>query len=84
MTDTLVDLSDPEADLEEPRVAHIVARGYDGTDADAIITEALVEGTPVEALCGAVFVPSRDPKRLPMCQACDDAVRDILAMRSAL
>ncbi len=84
MPDVLAHTSDPEADLDEPRVAHIVARGDDGTDAEAIITEALIEGTPVVALCGATFVPSRDPKKLPMCHACDDAVRGILAMRASL
>ena len=27
-------------------------------------------GTPVEALCGYVWVPSRDPKSLPICEEC--------------
>ena len=27
---------------------------------------------PVEALCGFVWVPSRDPRQLPMCQACKE------------
>jgi hypothetical protein len=27
-------------------------------------------GTPVEALCGFVWVPSRDPKQLPVCEKC--------------
>ncbi|MEZ5239626.1 MAG: DUF3039 domain-containing protein [Microthrixaceae bacterium] len=26
----------------------------------------------MEALCGHVWVPSRDPKRLPVCQQCKD------------
>ena len=30
----------------------------------------LAAGTPVEALCGFVGVPSRDPKQLPMCEKC--------------
>ncbi len=27
-------------------------------------------GTPIEALCGFVWVPSRDPKQLPVCEKC--------------
>ena len=34
------------------------------------ITEATVLGTPVVALCGKVWVPSRDPKKYPVCPEC--------------
>ena len=34
------------------------------------ITEAMVTGTPVIALCGKVWVPSRDPKKYPVCPEC--------------
>jgi hypothetical protein len=34
------------------------------------ITEAMVAGTPVVALCGKVWVPSRDPKKYPVCPEC--------------
>lgn len=53
----------------EPAVAHIVKTGR-GETATAKVLEARVMGTPLEALCGHVWVPSRDPKRLPVCQAC--------------
>lgn len=36
------------------------------------ITEAMVMGTPVRALCGKVWVPSRDPKRFPICPTCKE------------
>lgn len=36
------------------------------------ITAATIEGTPVIALCGKVWVPSRDPKRFPVCPACKE------------
>jgi Protein of unknown function (DUF3039) len=36
------------------------------------LTEALVMGTPVIALCGKVWVPSRDPKRFPVCPQCKE------------
>jgi hypothetical protein len=29
-----------------------------------------VNGTPVVALCGKVWVPSRDPKKFPICPDC--------------
>lgn len=34
------------------------------------LTEAMVMGTPVVALCGKVWVPSRDPQRFPVCPDC--------------
>lgn len=36
------------------------------------LTEALVLGTPVVALCGKVWVPSRDPQRFPVCPQCKE------------
>jgi hypothetical protein len=36
------------------------------------ITEAMVTGTPVVALCGKVWVPSRDPQRFPVCPMCQE------------
>ena len=34
------------------------------------VTEAMVMGTPVVALCGKVWVPSRDPQKFPVCPEC--------------
>lgn len=34
------------------------------------ITESSVMGTPLVALCGKVWVPSRDPGRFPVCPEC--------------
>lgn len=36
---------------------------------DQIVASA-VTGTPVVALCGKVWVPSRDPERYPVCPTC--------------
>lgn len=36
------------------------------------LTEAMVMGTPVMALCGKVWVPSRNPDRFPVCPACKE------------
>lgn len=53
-----------------PRVAHIVKP--DGGDAAAKVLEARIHGTPVVALCGEVFVPQRDPTKLPLCAPCKE------------
>lgn len=55
----------------EPVVAHIV-KTEPGENAAAKVLEARINGTPLEALCGHVWVPSRDPKQVPMCQKCKD------------
>jgi hypothetical protein len=36
------------------------------------LMEAMVNGTPVVALCGKVWVPSRDPNRFPICPECKE------------
>jgi hypothetical protein len=36
------------------------------------IMEAMVTGTPIKALCGKVWVPSRDPNRFPVCPTCKE------------
>ncbi len=55
----------------EPIVAHIV-KTAPGESATAKVMEARIFGTPVEALCGHVWVPSRDPGKHPMCQKCKE------------
>ena len=36
------------------------------------MTKALIEGTPVIALCGKVWVPHRDPEKYPVCPTCKE------------
>lgn len=36
------------------------------------LTEAMVMGTPVIALCGKVWVPSRTPEKYPVCPECKE------------
>jgi hypothetical protein len=55
----------------EPLNAHIV-KTLPGESAAAKVLEARINGTPLEALCGHVWVPSRDPKQLPLCQQCKE------------
>lgn len=56
---------------EDGPVAHIV-KSQPGENAAEKVVAARVEGTPLEALCGHVWVPSRDPRVLPVCQPCRD------------
>ena len=60
---------DEELQTAEPAVAHIV-KTEPGENAAAKVLEARIYGTPIEALCGHVWVPSRDPKQLPVCEKC--------------
>ena len=64
-------IPDTEEVLEtgEPVSAHIV-KTDPGENAAAKVLEARIYGTPLEALCGHVWVPSRDPKQLPVCEKC--------------
>ena len=73
---------DEEVRTGEPTAAHIVRS--DGGDAVAKVVEARIYGTPVEALCGTVFVPQRDPKRLPMCGICKDIYETYRAFNEGL
>ena len=38
------------------------------------ITYALIHGVPVVALCGKIWIPSRDPDKYPVCQTCKEAL----------
>ncbi len=69
MSDTTVkpDVQRPDLQEEEgdhDRFAHHVPQDE--------LMEALVNGTPVTALCGKTWVPSRDPKRYPVCPTCKE------------
>lgn len=61
-TETRPEYSVEEGDHE--RFSHYVPREK--------LTEAMVMGTPVVALCGKVWVPSRDPERFPVCPECKE------------
>jgi len=38
----------------------------------AKLTDAMVNVTPVVALCGKVWVPSRNPEKFPVCPECKE------------
>ncbi len=70
-TGATITMTEERTETEDGPVAHIV-RTKRNEDATAKVLAARVEGTPLEALCGHTWVPSRDPKQLPVCQKCKD------------
>jgi len=63
-SDTLIAPTIPQMEEgDHERMAHIVFPKEK-------LTEALITGTPVIALCGKVWTPSRDPDKFPVCAGC--------------
>ena len=54
----------PKEPGDDERFAHYVLRRKLG--------DAIFDGGAVQALCGKVWVPTRDPKRFPVCPECKD------------
>jgi hypothetical protein len=68
---------DPTLDGDHERMAHIVLEGWKPEEGDFVsagptVVEGLVNGTAVKALCGKIWVPSRDPKKYPLCPTCKE------------
>ncbi len=69
---------DPAPDgADYERMAHIVLEGFRPRDGEFVavgtnVVEGMVNGTPVQALCGKVWVPGRDPRRYPLCPTCKE------------
>ncbi len=59
-----IDQTGAELDSGHGKVAHIADKSK--------LTEAYVAGTPLVALCGYTWVPSRSPTGLPVCAACKE------------
>ncbi len=80
LPDATVSPAHTEAPLDEgdhERMSHIVLEGYrpdkgDFVSAGPSVVEGIVNGTAVKALCGKIRVPSRDPKRYPLCPTCKE------------
>ena len=87
MTDTLIredvdTVTTTTTETDEPIYAHIIDRGDDPRPAWVLILEARVEGTPITAICGYSWVPSRDPGKHPVCSKCQAFVDFAADMRN--
>ena len=51
-------------DGDHERFAHYVIKNK--------LMGSMVEGTPLQALCGKVWVPSRAPEKFPVCPDCKE------------
>lgn len=71
MSTQLLEDTEERLDTGSRSPAHIVK-------GKAKVTEAYVMGTPLEALCGKVFVPKRDPENRPVCEACKQKREEML------
>lgn len=59
-TDTVVDTSNGDHD----KFAHYAPKDE--------VTYALIYGVPIMALCGKIWIPSRDPKGFSVCPTCKE------------
>jgi hypothetical protein len=58
------------ADNDEIRFSHYAE--------SVSVTEGYVLGKLVAAICGEIFIPSRDPKKFPICPICKDIADSLL------
>ena len=58
-------------DGDHDRFAHYVRKNK--------ILNSAVNGTPVIALCGKVWVPNRDPSKYPVCPTCKEIYQNLIA-----
>jgi hypothetical protein len=53
-----------DGDGDHERFAHYVLKRQQ--------VDSMVTGTPIMALCGKLWVPSRDPSKYPLCPTCKE------------
>jgi len=64
------ELETTDADTGEPKFAHY---------ADSVsVTEGYIMGKYVMAICGKLFIPSRDPLKFPICPSCKEIYESLL------
>jgi hypothetical protein len=69
-------------DGDHDRFTHIVLEGYtpkkgEFVPLDNSVVDAMVNATPVRALCGKVWVPGRDPAKYPVCPTCKEIAESL-------
>jgi len=66
VTSTEIDIrpETTDTDGDHDRFSHYVKK--------ADIVRANIEGVPVRALCGKVWIPNRDPQKYQVCKTCEE------------
>jgi hypothetical protein len=69
-------------DEDHERFTHIVLEGYTPKDGEFValdnsVVGAMINATPVMALCGKVWVPGRDPQKFPLCPTCKEIAESL-------
>ena len=69
-------------DEDHERFTHIVLEGYTPKDGEFValdnsVVGAMINATPVMALCGKVWVPGRDPQKYPLCPTCKEIAQSL-------
>ena len=41
------------------------------------LLEGLVSGVPIMALCGKIWIPTRDGSKFPVCQTCEELIKNL-------
>lgn len=82
MSDTIMMPKVGDPTQERDRMAHIIFEGYTPEDGEFVaigncVVDGIVNGTPVKALCGKIWVPSRNPKNYPICPTCREIAQEL-------
>ena len=67
---------------DDVREALVVLEGYTPKDGEFVpldnsVVGAMINATPVMALCGKVWVPGRDPQKYPICPTCKEIAQSM-------
>lgn len=58
---------------DSPQISHLIAKKD--------WHKAYILGSAIQALCGKVWVPSRDPEKYPLCEMCADLYEKMFGKR---
>ena len=81
-TEVVVESTTRVDEGDHERFTHIVLEGYTPKDGDFVplensVVDAMVNATPVRALCGKVWVPGRNPEKYPLCPTCKEIAESL-------
>jgi len=81
-TEIVVETTSQVDEGDHERFTHIVLEGYTPKDGDFVplensVVDAMVNSTPVRALCGKIWVPGRNPEKYPLCPTCKEIAESL-------